>query len=79
MASGNTWASKTAMTTARYTHTASVVNNKIYCIGGWNGSTYLQTNEEYDPSLNTWASKANMTTGRHSLRCSTNNNKIYCI
>ena len=78
--SWNTWANKTAMTTARYGLTASAVNSKIYCIW-WtiNSTQYLQTNEEYDPLLNTWASKANMTTWRQELRSSVYNNKIYCI
>ena len=78
--SWNTWASKTAMTTARYNLTASTVNSKIYCIGGTiNWSEYLQTNEEYNPATNTWASKANMTTWRRGLQSSVYNNKIYCI
>ena len=78
--SWNTWANKTAMTTARYEIAISVFNNKVYCIGGTvNGSQYLQTNEEYDPSLNTWVSKANMTTGRFGLSSQQYGNKIYCI
>ena len=68
------------MTTARYEIAISVFNNKVYCIGGTvTGSQYLQTNEEYDPSLNTWVSKANMTTGRFGLSSQQYGNKIYCI
>ena len=78
--SWNTWANKTAMTTARYELTASTVNSKIYCIGGTiNWSQYLQTNEEYNPATNTWTTKANMTTWRYGLQSSVYNNKIYCI
>ena len=74
----NTWPTKANMTTARYGLTSSVVNNKIYCIGWYNGSR-LSTNEEYDPSTNTWSTKADMTTGRTELTSSVVNNKIYCI
>jgi len=75
----NTWASKTSMTTARYLCASWVVNWKLYVIWwGW-ASTYLQTNEEYDPSLNTWSSKANMTTARYGCTAWVVNNKIYVI
>jgi hypothetical protein len=53
------------MPTARYLHVAPVVNGKIYCIGGDNGSI-LNTNQEYDPIGNSWTTKAVMTTARHS-------------
>ena len=66
------------MTTARYSATAWVVNNKIYVIGGYSW-TSLATNEEYDPSLNTWATKTAMTTARYSATAWVVNNKIYVI
>ena len=66
------------MTTARSSLTSSVVNNKIYCIWWWNGSIFLNTNEEYDPSTNTWSTKT-MHIGRSNLTSSVVNNKIYCI
>jgi len=52
---------------------------KIYCIGGWNGSSALTTNEAYDPATNTWTTKAPMPTARYFLTSSTVNNVIYCI
>ena len=72
------WSSVQSMTTKRYSLTSSVVNNKIYCIGGYNDS-YLTTSECYDPSTNTWSSVQNMTAPRSSLTSSVVNNKIYCI
>ena len=45
----NPWTTKANMPTAREVLTSSVVNNKIYVIGGHNGSSPLSKNEEYDP------------------------------
>jgi N-acetylneuraminic acid mutarotase len=59
--------------------TTSVVDGKIYCIGGYTGSIYQQTNEMYDPAANTWTTKTNMTTGREALTSSVVDGKIYCI
>lgn len=74
----NTWSARTSMITSRWAFWVGVVNNKIYCIGWFNGA-YSWVNEEYDPVLNTWTTKANMLTARHSLTASVVNNKIYCI
>ncbi len=39
-----------SMSTARDAFAAAAVNNKIYALGGADGSNgYLTTNEEYDP------------------------------
>jgi len=44
----DTWVKKADMPTARSCYT-SVVNGKIYAIGGYNGNRILSTVEEYDP------------------------------
>ncbi|MDD5035753.1 MAG: hypothetical protein PHE55_13455 [Methylococcaceae bacterium] len=54
------------------------VNDKLYAIGGFNGST-LATVEEYNPADNTWTSKASMPTPRRMLVVASVNNKIYAI
>jgi len=72
------WTAKASMPTARYGLAAAVVNNKIYAIGGWNGS-YLATVEEYDPATNIWTAKANMPTARYYLAAAAVSNKIYAI
>ncbi|MEW5818252.1 MAG: kelch repeat-containing protein, partial [Spirochaetota bacterium] len=59
------WATKAPMLTARHDLSVGVVNNKIYAIGGWNGSSYLTAVEEYNPTTNQWGTKASMPTGRY--------------
>jgi len=70
----------TPMPTARSYLAYGVVNNKIYAIGRWNGSSYyLNIVEEYDPATNTWMAKAPMPTGRGGLAVGVVNNKVYAI
>ena len=69
----------TQMPTGRTGASASVVNNKIYAIGGLGSSGSLTIVEEYDPATNTWTTKTSMTTGRYYLAAGVVNNKIYTI
>ena len=75
----DTWTTKASMSTARSSLTSSAVNNKIYCIGGYDGNSTLSTNEEYDPSTDTWTTKASMPTARTALTSSVVDDKIYVI
>ena len=52
----------------------SVVNDKIYCVGGTTQSTLC-----YDPSTDTWSTKTNITTPRHRMAVESVGNIIYCI
>ncbi len=45
------WTEKSSMAKPRYDLTASVVNGKIYAIGGYGGNKALSVVEEYNPSL----------------------------
>lgn len=46
-----TWSTTGNLTTERYLHTASVLlNGKVLVVGGYDGSTYLNRAELYDPS-----------------------------
>jgi N-acetylneuraminic acid mutarotase len=62
------WTTKTDMPTARAGFSASVVDGKIYAIGGATivnlVGPYLSTVEMYDPATDTWTAKAPMSTGR---------------
>ena len=74
-----TWTQGLApMPTARRFFSASVVNGKIYAIGGWDGEP-ISTVEVYDPATDRWMQKANMLTPRWGPSTSVVNGKIYAI
>ena len=77
----DTWTTKTNMPTARGYLSASVVNGKIYAIGGGRtlSTSGLSTVEEYDPVADIWTTKTNMPTARFFLSTNAVNNKIYAI
>ena len=74
------WAQKADMPTARYAFSTSVVNGKIYAIGGTpNEQTWYSIVEEYDPATNIWTKRTDMPTARGCLSTSMVNGKIYAI
>ena len=75
----DTWTKKADMPTARWGLSTSVVNGRIYAIGGVTMTTTLSTVEEYDPVTDTWTKKADMPTPRHGLSTSVVNGRIYAI
>ncbi|MHC4145484.1 MAG: Kelch repeat-containing protein, partial [Planctomycetota bacterium] len=78
---GDTWTAKSPMPTARSLLSASVVDSKIYVIGGRqsNGSSASSSVEQYDPATDTWTTKAPMPTARQWLSTSAVNGKIYAF
>ncbi|MHC4207760.1 MAG: kelch repeat-containing protein, partial [Planctomycetota bacterium] len=64
----DTWTKKVDMPTATSLHAASVVDGKIYVIGGTDNlfgwSDYWSTVWVYDPTTDTWMKKADMPTGK---------------
>ncbi len=76
---GDTWTRKADMPFGRFTHATSVVNGKIYVIGGTTGEDLLPTTEEYDPTTGKWTKKADMPTGRWAVSTSVVDGKIYAI
>jgi N-acetylneuraminic acid mutarotase len=73
------WEKKADMPTPRVGCSSSVVNEKIYVIGGISPAEYSTKTEEYDPNLDKWAAKADMPTPRCCLTTTTVNGKIYAI
>lgn len=68
------------MQKTRFGLAASVVNGKIYAIGGaYNNSVIYSTVEEYDPVTDTWTYKEDMPTERVYLATSVFDGKIYAI
>jgi len=77
---GGTWTKKADMPTPRWALSTSVVNGKIYAIGGGDAQDMTTaTVEEYDPVTDKWKKKADMPTKRHHLSTSVVNGKIYAI
>ncbi len=81
----DTWQSKASMPTPRADLCASVVNGKIYLIGGKTYSStapyYRQTgiNEVYDPATNTWSTEASIPTAVQGYASTVIGSKIYII
>jgi len=73
------WTKKANMPTPRPWLSTSVVDGKIYAIGGWSRAGTLSAVEEYNPATNTWTKKANMPTPRSQLSTSVVDGKIYAI
>jgi N-acetylneuraminic acid mutarotase len=72
----DTWTQEGEMPGSRAAGFGSVVDGKIYVIGGYGGS---QRVDEYDPSTDTWATKSEMPTARRSLSTSVVDGTIYAI
>ncbi len=76
----DTWTRKADMPTARSMAAATVVNGKIYVIGGVIGNVAgagVSIVEEYDPVTDIWTRKTNMSTSRKALSASAVAGKIY--
>ena len=61
------WTKRTDMPTARMFLTTSVVNGRIYAIGGADFEQWrvLSATEEYDPMKDTWTRKTDIPTARY--------------
>ncbi len=73
------WEEKASMPTARMNLTCSVVNGKIYVIGGWNRGVSFPTLEVYDPATDSWEKKKGMPGPRYAFASAAVNGKIYAI
>jgi len=73
------WVQRTDMPTARNPKVAQAANGKIYAVGGYDGSDYLSTVEEYDPSTDSWTTRAAMPTPRTGFGLVAANGKLYAI
>jgi len=83
LAAGGEWTQKADMPTARVIPSASVVDGKIYVIGGaiydgWRAIS-LPTVEVYTPETNKWTEKPDMPAPRTALSNSVVDGKIYAI
>jgi N-acetylneuraminic acid mutarotase len=79
LATDGIWTTKADMPTARYVLSSSVVDGKIYAIGGTPGAGAFSTVEAYDPVGDTWTKKANMPMVRAAGASSVVNGRIYVM
>jgi len=81
----NTWQTKASMPTPRADLCASVVDNKIYLIGGkeyWGDNPFyheLAVNEVYDPATNSWTTNASMPVPAFGYASAAVDGKIYVL
>ncbi len=76
----DTWTEKADMPTGRARLSTSVVDGKIYAIGGSpRRDSEVSTVEMYDPATDTWTMKADMPRARNWHTSSVVNGKIYVI
>lgn len=75
----DSWRPRTPMPTPRNNLAAVVVNERIYAIGGFNGTHIFAIVEEYDPATDTWRSRAPMPTARGWLAATVVEGKIYVL
>lgn len=77
----NRWTEIAEMPTPKALHTASVIDGKIYVIGGGfrgNGlPTYLSTVEVYDPETDRWTEERDIPTRRSGHKAEVINGNIY--
>ncbi len=77
----NQWTEITEMPAPKAGHTASVINGKIYVIGGGfrdnDEFKYLSTVEVYDPETDRWTQEPDMPIGRCVHRAEVINENIY--
>src|SRR5262249_19218521 len=85
IASG-TWSAAAPMLTARNHHGASLIDGKIYVVGGRIGSTFIiglsnniSTNEVYDIAKNTWAAVLGMPTPRSGVGTAVLNGRMHVL
>lgn len=69
----------TDMPTARQYLSSQIVDYKLYCIGGNDGSTIYDAVEIYDFITGVWTSGKGMPTARRAFTSVTIDEKIYCI
>ncbi|PVX24978.1 MAG: hypothetical protein CW716_08975, partial [Candidatus Bathyarchaeum sp.] len=79
-ANQNLWVEKTQMPTARFSFGVTVVDDKIYAVGGavnTESGEITGANEVYDPKTDTWDQKTEMPTPRYGCAVVAYENKIY--
>ncbi|MDR2700633.1 MAG: hypothetical protein LBC12_07565 [Nitrososphaerota archaeon] len=70
---------KTPMSQTRFSLGVVAVDGKVYAIGGFTNSGYLDLNEQYDLVTDTWTTLTSMPTPRNDFAIVACQGKIYCM
>jgi N-acetylneuraminic acid mutarotase len=73
------WIALRAMPTARGALAVTVIHEKIYAIGGYDGNRNPEATEVYDPQTDTWNSVAPIPTPRDHLAVVSIGHRLYAI
>ena len=75
----DTWTQASDMPWPRNHHAASVVDGKVYIIGGTAVAFMSPVVDVYDPAMDTWTTAADLPTPRHDPTTAVLDGKIYAI
>jgi N-acetylneuraminic acid mutarotase len=75
----DSWAERAPMPTERGALAVTVLDGKLYAIGGSDGKANRAAVEVYDPARNLWASRPPLPTPRDHLAAATAAGKVYAI
>lgn len=73
------WVPGVPMTTLRTRVGVTVLDNKLYAVGGFDGHKRLSTVECYDPQMKAWRAVTSMNTRRSALGAVVLHGKIYVV
>ena len=75
----NSWTPQASMSTTRAASGLTVLEGRMYAIGGWGGSDNLNSCERFDIGENTWSSVGSLSVARHGLAAATMAGYIYAV
>lgn len=75
----NTWSFSKGIITARRGCGVAVFNNKIYVVGGSDGTHSLNTTEIFDSETQTWTVGPSMTTPRANVGVAVVEDRLYAV
>lgn len=75
----NSWDLSTPMSSKRGRVGVATLDQHLYAIGGYNGTSYLNTGERYDTILNSWVAIAPLNTPRRSLALGVLGGPMYAL
>ena len=79
VASAGSWATKAAMSLARYDSFVGAIDSVLYVAGGGSSSGDTPTLQAYNPATDTWGTLASMPGGRYQGASGVINGKLYVV